>query len=65
MFTPSTRTTTTENFQSRPNPAMFSRPATTGETQDMQRADAAAPRTPASTNPDDWTRECLFDCYND
>lgn len=65
MFTPSSRTTTTETLSSRPNPALFARPAATRETQDTPRADAATPRPPASANPDDWTSECLFDCYND
>jgi len=65
MYTPSTRTTTTENFQSRSNPAVFARPATTRETQEMSRADSAAPRQQPAASPDDWTRECLFDCYND
>ena len=67
MFTPSARTTT-EPFQSRQTPAIFSRPAAASrETQDAGagRADMTAPRPPAASNPDDWTRECLFDCYND
>ena len=64
MFTPSTRTTT-ETFESRPSPAVFARPASAHETQDMAGADKTAPRNQAASSPDDWTRECLFDCYND
>jgi len=64
MFTPTNRTTTTEAF-SRPTPAVFARPATTRETQEMSQAEMPTPRNQPSASPDDWTRECLFDCYND
>ena len=65
MFTPTTRTTTTETFQSRQTPAVFSRPGSARDAQDAPRAGMTMPRTQATTDPEDWTRECLFDCYND
>lgn len=64
MFTSTPRTTGTETL-SRPNPAVFTRAAATRETQDMSRTEMTMPRQQAAASPDDWTRECLFDCYND
>ena len=63
MFTPSTSMTAT--FSSRQTPAVISRSDSTRETLDMSRTEMATPRQQAAASPDDWTRECLFDCYND
>ena len=63
MFTPTPRTTPTETL-SRQTPAVFARP-TSREAAEMPRAEAMTPRTQPATTPEDWTRECLFDCYND
>lgn len=64
MFTPTPRTTGTEPL-SRLTPAVPARTAAARETLDMSRSEMPTPRQPAAASPDDWTRECLFDCYND
>ena len=64
MLTPTPRTSATETF-SRPTPAMFAHFNSARDTAEMPRADASTPRPQPTASPDDWTRECLFDCYND
>lgn len=66
MFTQST-SLPSESFPSRQTAAAFTRPTQAHEIRDAGagRGDMTAPRHPAPANSDDWTRECLFDCYND
>ncbi len=65
MFAPDTRTKFSESQQARQASAPFARPPSTRDIQETTHAQMAAPRTQPAAGPDDWTRECLFDCYND
>ena len=68
MFIPNSRKALNEAFQNRRTQAVAARPTPSAprETQEMPRPQQnVTPHAQAPTNPEDWTRECLFDCYND